>query len=410
MSALLHAPWMQAPPVRRILSVLNGERRDSARFVGGCVRNTLLGEPVSDIDIATQLTPDVVTQIMSGAGARVHPTGIEHGTVTVVVDHHPFEVTTLRRDVQTDGRRAVVSFTEDWSEDAHRRDFRLNALYCDERGVIHDPTGSGVTDARSRRIVFIGDPEARIREDYLRILRFFRFSAWYGRRVLNADGLAACSALRGGLDQISPERIWMELRKLLAAPEPSFALRGMAQAGVLHQVLPEAHGLELLERLVALERRAGLSPQPLRRFMSLFSKDREVFDTVSARLRLSNEEKGRLASASMDSTPIRSTMTPAACRRAVFLLGEATFTDRLVLAWAASGDPSLDGAWVSLLTLAQKWKPPQLPVSGDDVLAVGVPAGPRVGEVLRQVEAWWIDGDFRADRASTLSALMRFVR
>ncbi len=175
-------PWMTSGSVRRVMQALEGERKGSARFVGGCVRNALLGAPVADVDIATQLTPDVVERVMRAAGIAVHPTGIEHGTLTVVADNQPFEVTTLRRDVETDGRRAVVAFTEDWAEDAQRRDFRLNALYAEPDGTLHDPTGGGLADASARRFVFVGDAETRIREDYLRILRFFRFNAWYGAR------------------------------------------------------------------------------------------------------------------------------------------------------------------------------------------------------------------------------------
>ncbi|MEQ1784957.1 MAG: CCA tRNA nucleotidyltransferase, partial [Hyphomonadaceae bacterium] len=186
MPQLAIQPWMIA--ARRVMDALEAARPDCARYVGGCVRNALLGEPVSDIDIATQLVPDEVTQVMRAAGIAVHPTGIEHGTLTVVADHQPFEVTTLRRDVETDGRRAVVAFTQDWAEDAQRRDFRINALYADRNGQIFDPTGGGLDDLAARRIVFVGDPETRIREDYLRILRFFRFYAWYGREAPDAAG------------------------------------------------------------------------------------------------------------------------------------------------------------------------------------------------------------------------------
>ena len=183
---------------------------------------------------------------MRAEGIAVHPTGIEHGTLTVVADHRPFEVTTLRRDVETDGRRAVVAFTTDWSEDAQRRDFRMNALYVDREGAVHDPTGGGLDDVAARRIVFVGDPDTRIREDYLRILRFFRFQAWYAREAPDAAGLEACGRLRAGLAGISAERIWMETKKLLAAPQPMPSLRAMEASGVLAQLFPEAKGLDLL--------------------------------------------------------------------------------------------------------------------------------------------------------------------
>ncbi|HVY90362.1 MAG TPA: CCA tRNA nucleotidyltransferase, partial [Hyphomonadaceae bacterium] len=236
---------------RRVMDALEKARPNSARFVGGCVRNALLGQPVADVDIATQLTPDRVAEAMRAANIAVHETGIEHGTLTVVADHHPFEVTTLRRDVETDGRRAVVAFTEDWAEDAQRRDFRMNALYVSRDGDVFDPTGGGLEDIAQRRIVFVGDPETRLREDYLRILRFFRFYAWYGRGAPDAAGLAACAKLKSGLSGISAERIWMETKKLLAAPDPMPGLQAMEQSGVFAQLFPEAKGLDLVRRVVA---------------------------------------------------------------------------------------------------------------------------------------------------------------
>lgn len=409
MRRLLAQPWIEDPSSQTVLQALNARRADCARFVGGCVRNALLGEPVNDVDIATQLTPDESAGVLRAAGAAVHPTGIEHGTITAVVMGRPFEVTTLRRDVSTDGRRAVVAFTEDWTEDAQRRDFRINALYCDADGRVHDPTGMGLADVEGRRIVFIGDPEARIREDYLRILRFFRFSAWYGRRALNADGLDACARLRAGLERISAERIWAELKKLLAAPEPTSAMRAMAAAGVLETLLPEAHGLDLLEVLVALDGRRRERPDPLVRFLSLFSKDPDLLSRVADRLRMSNEEKARILAVSRDDTRVGPDQPAARTRAAVFRLGRTTFLDRLSLAWAATGDDADHEAWAGLALLARHWRAPTLPLTGEDVLAAGVPPGPQVGAVLRALEDWWVEGDFRADRTAALGELIRII-
>ena len=286
MPQLAVQPWMIA--ARRVMDALEAAQPGCARYVGGCVRNALLGVPVSDIDIATQLVPDEVTQVMRVAGIAVHPTGIEHGTLTVVADHQPFEVTTLRRDVETDGRRAVVAFTRDWEEDAQRRDFRINALYADRDGAIFDPTGGGLDDLAARRIVFVGDPETRLREDYLRILRFFRFYAWYGREAPDADGLAACAKLRAGLDGISVERIWMETKKLCAAVQPIPALEAMQASGVMAQLFPQARGLDLTRKLVALEQAEGWAPDPMLRFLSLFWKEAAAIRAVANRLKLSN--------------------------------------------------------------------------------------------------------------------------
>src|SRR5579862_7309671 len=242
-------PWLSHPATRAVIAALEAAGGEGcARFVGGCVRNALLRAPVSDIDIATTLTPDVVIKALAEARLKSVPTGIEHGTVTAIAQGRPFEVTTLRRDVETDGRRAVVAFTTDWAEDAQRRDFRLNALYADPAGQLYDPTGGGLADIRAGRIVFVGDAATRIREDALRILRFFRFQAWYGRTEPDAAGLAACAALRDRISHLSAERVSAELLKLLAAEDPRGVVRLMAQSGVLAVVLPEVQGLERFEK------------------------------------------------------------------------------------------------------------------------------------------------------------------
>lgn len=234
-------PWLESQATRAVMRALEAAGgAGCARFVGGCVRNSLLGQPVDDIDIATRLRPEQTMAALKAAGLKAVPTGVEHGTVTGVSERRPYEITTLRRDVETDGRRAVVAFTEDWAEDAARRDFRLNALYADAAGTVFDPTGGGLEDAAAGRIVFVRWAETRIREDYLRILRFFRFYAWYGRGEPDAVGLAACAKLKGGMAQLSAERVSKEMLKLLTAPDPRAAVRAMAETGVLAQVLPQA--------------------------------------------------------------------------------------------------------------------------------------------------------------------------
>jgi poly(A) polymerase len=396
-------PWMKAPPVRRVMRALEDARPNSTRFVGGCVRNALLGEKVADIDIATQLTPVEVEAALRAVGVAVHPTGIEHGTVTAAADNHTFEVTTLRRDVETDGRRAVVAFTQDWGEDAQRRDFRMNALYASLDGELFDPTGGGLADVRARRVVFVGEAETRIREDYLRILRFFRFNAWYGRGWLNAEGLAACGRLKSGLASISAERIWSETKKLLAARDPAPALTAMAQTGVFAQLYPDAHGLDLLRTLVGIEAVRRMPPDPMRRFLSLFSKDGDIVAAAARRLKMSNEERDRLVLSARDATPVSPSMSPAEIRRMLYQNGPVLFRDRVMLAWANAGGT---GDWMTLILAASHWVRPILPVTGQDLLAAGIAEGPAVGAALRKLESAWIASDFAAGRYELLNLLM----
>lgn len=391
MQRLAPQPWMTA--AQRVMDALEAARPGSARFVGGCVRNALLAEPVSDIDIATQLVPDEVARVMRAADIAVHPTGIEHGTLTVVADDKPYEITTLRRDVETDGRRATVAFTEDWAEDAQRRDFRMNALYADQAGNLFDPTGGGLTDLAARRIVFVGDPDTRIREDYLRILRFFRFYAWYGHTAPDAAGLAACSALRKGLDGISVERIWMETRKLFGAPDPLSALEAMELSGVLAQIYPEARGLDLLRKLIALEKVQGMTPDAMLRVLSLFWKNAAATRAVANRLKVSNDERDRLVWPAEDQTPMSPNMSPHHVRVAVYRLGAQVVIDRARLLWAETDDP----ACADLIGLAEGWDKPALPLTGADLISRGFNPGPAMGEALRKAESAWISSDFTLD-------------
>jgi len=295
-SNITHAAWLKAKETQKLIAALEAARAGGSRFVGGCVRNTLMGVGVEDIDVATQITPDRVTAIAEAAGFAAHPTGIEHGTVTVVVDHKPFEVTTLRRDVSTDGRRATVAFTESWAEDAARRDFRMNALYADADGQIHDPTGGGLDDARAGRVIFIGDAATRIKEDYLRILRFFRFNAWYARGPLDPKGLDACADLVAGLDSLSVERVWSETRKLLAAPDPRAAWEGMNAIEVRARALPELDNHPRLRALMDLEADLMLPVDPLTR-VAAGLEDQEGAKALARRLKLSNQERDRLVAA-----------------------------------------------------------------------------------------------------------------
>lgn len=392
------AEWMRHPAAEAVLSALAGGGY-RGRFVGGAVRNQVLGLPVTDFDIATDAPPERTLEICREAGLKAVPTGIEHGTVTVVVEREPVEVTTLRRDVETDGRRAVVAFTDDWAEDAARRDFTLNALYLDADGTLYDPTGLGIVDARARRIRFVGAPETRIREDVLRILRFFRFHAAYGLGDLDKAGLAACADLAPSMARLSGERIWKELSRLLVAPGAGAVLVAMAEAGVARNLWDGPIDAGRAVALIELERRHGLAADPARRLAALVAEP-DAADAVAERLRLSNAEAKRLATAL--ATPGEAGPDDAARRAAIYRHGAEAFVDaRLLRAAETGGDPGPD------LAVSRRWTPPHFPLGGGDVTALGILPGPRVGELLRQVEEWWIMGDFAADAEACRADLRR---
>jgi poly(A) polymerase len=404
-------PWMTAPETTAVLDALEAAGGpDCARFVGGCVRNTLIGKPVSDLDIATRLTPEAVTAALKAAGLKAVPTGVEHGTVTAVCRGKPFEITTLRRDVATDGRRAVVAFTDDWAEDAQRRDFTLNSLYARRDGTLFDPTGHGVADARAGRIVFVGEAEQRVREDFLRILRFFRFFAWYGTPPPDAAALEACEALRGELKTLSAERVSRELLKLLAADDPRPAVGLMARTGVLGEVLPAPIDLARFEGLVAIEEDQLFENEPLLRLAALLPDDQLGAVRFAEALRLSNAERDRLAAALAPAPALKSWMSPREIRRTLYRLGAQPFRDRAKLAWARAPRTAATPQWRGMIALGEGWRPPPFPLTGEDVIAAGAPKGPMVGQVLREVEDWWVDHDFIDDRLSTIEKLKSVVQ
>lgn len=394
--------WMKAAePVMEALERAGGQ----ARFVGGCVRNALLGAEVGDVDIATTLTPDQVIAALESAGIRAVPTGVDHGTVTAIFQHAPFEVTTLRRDVETDGRRAVVAFTQDWDEDAQRRDFTLNAVYADRDGNLFDPTGEGIADAKAGRIVFVGEAATRIAEDSLRILRYFRFLAWYGKGEPDAAATAACAAGKALMGNLAAERVSKELLKLLEAYDPRAAVRLMGETGVLATLLPAPEDLAPFERLVEVETEQLFTCDPVLRLSTLLPADQIAVAKAAEALRLSNEQRDRLVAARGAAPRITSWMSPRESRRAVYQIGAGTFADRIKLAWAASTRSAATHQWRGLLALAESWTPPPFPLTGEDVIKSGVPKGPLVGQVLREVEDWWVDHDFIDDKFSAIEKL-----
>ncbi|HVI32534.1 CCA tRNA nucleotidyltransferase [Phenylobacterium sp.] len=404
-------PWMTKPQTVAVMDALEAAGgADSARFVGGCVRNAVIGRPINDVDIATTLTPDQVTAALQAAGIRAVPTGVEHGTVTAVADHQPFEVTTLRRDVETDGRRAVVAFTTDWMEDAMRRDFTLNSLYARRDGTIFDPTGHGVADAKAGRIVFVGEAEQRLREDHLRSLRFFRFLAWYGKGEPDAAALSAITALKDQVGKLAAERISAELLKLLGADDPRAAVRLMAQTGVLGVVIPGEVNLARLDGLVAIETEQLFETDAVLRLAALLPDDQIAAGKLAERLRLSNAERDRIVAALSPTPVFKSWMSPREIRRAVYRLGAQAFRDRAKLAWAASNRTAVTPQWRGMIALGEGWSPPAFPLTGEDVIKAGAPKGPVVGQVLREVEEWWIDHDFIDDPMSAVEKLKSVVQ
>jgi poly(A) polymerase len=398
LSRRLDAEWLTQAPLAKLLEVLDSAGEE-ARVVGGAVRNTLLGEAPGDMDIATTALPDEITQRVVAAGLKAVPTGIEHGTVTVVAAGRPFEVTTLRQDVKTFGRRAAVAFGRSWRADAERRDFTINALSVSRDGTIHDYVG-GLADIEARRVRFIGDAATRIAEDYLRILRFFRFHAAYGAGAPDPEGLAACIASRAGLEQLSRERVRMEVLKLLLARRAGPALAAMTETGLLEQVLGGVPLLASCTRMIELELRLGLPPAAVRRLAALAVSVQEDVERLRERLRLANLEYERLASMADGWWHVFRELGESDARALLYRIGAERFTDRVLLAWTRSPEDEADEQWRALATLPARWSPPAFPLKAADFLARGVPKGPRLGAALAAAEQAWIRAGFPTDAAA----------
>jgi poly(A) polymerase len=384
-------------PVARLLGALDSDGEE-ARIVGGAVRNALLRLDVHEIDVATTAVPDEVLRRVGAAGWKAVPTGLEHGTVTVLIDGKPFEVTTLRRDVETYGRRAKVVFGRDWVADAERRDFTINALSLSQDGTVHDHVG-GLADLAVRRVRFIGDPAQRIAEDYLRILRFFRFHAWYGAGAPDAEGLDACIRGRAGMETLSRERVRTELSKLLLAPRPTPTLAIMAETGLLGLVLGGVALLASFENMVKIEAAMSLQADAMRRLGALGVAVREDGERLAQTLRLSNAETERLVA--LDGWW---RVTPAAgeksARALLYRLGPQCFSDQVLLAWSRSGAGVADFAWRGLAGLPETWSVPAFPLKAADFIRRGIAAGPALGAALHAAEKAWIAADFPTDRAA----------
>lgn len=396
--------WMTAADTRRLIDVFEGAGAE-IRFVGGCVRDSLLRLEVRDIDIATNAVPDRVMEVLLDAGIKSVPTGIEHGTVTAIVEGRAFEITTYRRDIKTDGRHAVVEFGTDWREDAERRDFTINAMSITPDGILHDPFG-GEEDLAAGRVRFVGDAQGRVREDILRILRWFRFHAHYGKSPPDADALGACRGFAFRIPDLSGERIRHEVLRLLAAAEPMPSIELMVETDVIDAVLGRGRQIKRLGGLCAVERETNTPPDPLLRLAALIGAP-GIAASIAERLRLSNAEQKRLFAALNGDPPLQLDTLEADRTRIFYRLGSRVAEDRILLAWA--GDPTAT-AWREWLEAVRSFDEPVFPLSGRDVMAEGVAAGPAVGEALRQIEDWWMEAGFSSDRAQCLAYLKEILR
>ena len=406
------ADWLAVPSLQQLLAALS-EGGEEARVVGGAVRNTLLNEPVGDIDIASTTLPAETKARAESCGFKVVPTGIEHGTVTVVAKGVPYEVTTLRADVETHGRQATVAFGRDWQVDAERRDFTVNALYVRANGDVVDHVG-GLADIEKRELRFIGDAEQRITEDYLRILRFFRFFAWYGSGRPDAAGLKACAKLKSHLQTLSAERVWSELKKLLSAPDPSRALLWMRQSGVLTQILPESEkwGIDAIHALVRSERDLGWKPDALLRLQAIVPPDAARMTVLGKRLRLSNVDKARLENWALADLP-KPELSDAGLIKLIYGGSRLALIDRIKLALvSARAEAENDnqammraGNYNRLLGVAERAEIPVFPISGADLMKLGFEKGPELGKQLKALEAVWLASGFELSKENLLATL-----
>jgi poly(A) polymerase len=383
--------------VNRLMEVLRPE--GEARVVGGAVRDVVMGRVSGDIDMAVNLPPDRMVALLGEKSIKTVPTGLAHGTLTAVVDHVGYEITSLRHDVETDGRHARVAFTDDWRADATRRDFTFNALYCDVDGTVYDYF-TGLDDAREGRVRFIGEACARINEDVLRILRFFRFHAWFAKTEPDAEGLRACRELAHLIPRLSAERVARETLKLLAAENPLPAWQLMIENGILPHFLPETTDTARLQNLLANEKQYSEAFIPLTRLSALLPPDQKIAAATAMRFKLSSRDGDRLRVLALLPTLVQTDASPLALRRLLYKYGSAACRAALLI-----GGMNIDDA---LLTVTN-WENPIFPLKGEDIVKLGIPAGPHIGEILREAEAWWVAGDFRASHDICLTHAQAYM-
>lgn len=385
------------PAVRRIMEIAR-EGHGEARVVGGAVRDLLLGRSVGEIDFAATLPPEKTSELLIKAGLKAVPTGIDFGTVTAVIDGKGYEITTLRHDIETDGRRAKVAFTDDWRGDAARRDFTMNALYVDRDGKLYDYF-DGQKDLEAGLVRFIGDARARIEEDVLRILRFFRFYAWFGRGAIDADGFAACRGLAHLIPQLSVERVWREIVKLLAADNPAPSWQLLIDAKILDGVLPEAQNAARLQSLIAIEKKYETPPSALRRLAALLPAQEASAQNIAQKLKLSKREAAHLEQLLTLPSRLAGKLDPVPFRRALYESGVEAARDAALLTGAMRPENDLE----PVLAAAAEWNNPTFPLQGGDLLKLGMTPGPAMGVLLHELEERWVAGDFRLSREECLA-------
>jgi len=384
--------FLKVQPLADVLTALNGGGEET-RVVGGAVRNLLFGLRLSEIDLATTAQPKIVIDRVTAAGMKAVPTGIEHGTITVVANGKPFEVTTLREDVETDGRHAVVRFGRDWKKDAERRDFTINAMSISTDGMVHDYCG-GLADIERHAVRFIGAPDQRIAEDCLRVLRFFRFFAAYGEGAPDREGYLACARARDKLGALSRERIRTEIMKLLVARRAGDAMTALADTGIYDRVFANAPEGPALSRLMLIEQSNEIDPDPVRRLAAVAARVSEDAENLRERLRLSNEEFRRIASMSDRWWLLTPAAGEAYAKEILYRVGADEYRDRALLSFAHADVSVADEKWGALLSLPSRWTPPRFPISADDFIKRGVEKGPKLGRALAAAEAAWIAADF----------------
>lgn len=393
--------WMAFEETEQLIDVLSIDGHDAPRFVGGCVRDVLVNRTVYDFDLATPLLPEKVMELLEGAKIKAIPTGLSHGTVTAVLNKIPFEITTLRKDIETDGRHAKVRFTSSWEEDAARRDLTFNALFCDREGNVYD-YHNGVQDLHAGRVRFIGDASARIQEDILRILRFFRFFAHYGRGEADEEALAACAAHTKDIQGLSKERVTYEFLRLLEADQAAHACQYMVDHDVMPALTGKKCNTRALEKLIRLERDWDTSYDAIRRVAVLMREHSPMFH-------LSNVQKKHLAILQDEDlkTKVWSDMPNFAVRQFVYDMGHDVLRDIVLL--KAANEPDQTENYLQIYQAATRCRLPKMPVIGNDVIELGVDKGKQVGDYLRQVETWWRDKDFRPGRTECLNFLKSIV-
>ncbi len=414
---LTQQPWMTGSETLAVIKALTAGGAE-VRFVGGCVRDAMAKQPVNDVDIGTPDPPETVIGLLEKAGIKAIPTGIDHGTVTAMIGENKFEITTLRRDVETDGRHAKVAFTDDWVADSERRDFTINALSATPGGDVYDPH-DGISDLAHGRIRFVGLAQERIEEDALRLLRFFRFFGLFGRPPPNADATVACRAMAGKLTELSGERVRDELLKILLVPDPGELAVLMRGLGIFDPILPEAEDVGRLRMIAWLETRAikidSVSPDGLRRLAALLDTDAEGAQAVAGRLRLSNQQTLRLVTLAQPPVDLSPELDEKAFRRALHRLGPDIVRDLALLAWSEdlAVTPRLPSertqGWIELLEACDEWQGTVFSLQGQDALDLGIPEGPAVGGLMARVEDWWEEGDYQAGREACLKKLKALI-